>query len=189
MLCGLSLVAVSRGYTSLGRSGFSSRWLLWLGSIGAGGGGFSSCSCGLRSGGALAYLLCSKWNLPGPGIESVSPALADEFLSTVPPGKSSTHSAIISLPFSMVCEFLADTGRVLFVSKSFLPLQPSTWLKKADSKFVELMNHHQLWLLSRPKEWTRTVTPSPPGPSRLAEVSLRGNSMAQKWAGGWLGCH
>ena len=28
------------------------------------------------------------WDLPGPGIEPVSPALAGGFLSTVPPGKS-----------------------------------------------------------------------------------------------------
>ena len=28
------------------------------------------------------------WNLPGPGIKPVSPALAGGFLSTVPPGKS-----------------------------------------------------------------------------------------------------
>ena len=27
------------------------------------------------------------WDLPGPGLELVSPALADGFLSTVPPGK------------------------------------------------------------------------------------------------------
>ena len=29
------------------------------------------------------------WSLPGPGIKLMSPALADRFLSTVPPGKSS----------------------------------------------------------------------------------------------------
>ena len=28
------------------------------------------------------------WDLPGPGIEPVSPALAGEFLTTVPPGKT-----------------------------------------------------------------------------------------------------
>ena len=28
------------------------------------------------------------WNLPGPGIEPVSPALAGDFLTTGPPGKS-----------------------------------------------------------------------------------------------------
>ena len=28
------------------------------------------------------------WNLPGPGIEPVSPALAGGFLTTAPPGKS-----------------------------------------------------------------------------------------------------
>ena len=31
------------------------------------------------------------WDLPGPGIEPVSPALAGRFLATVPPGKSGTH--------------------------------------------------------------------------------------------------
>ena len=35
-----------------------------------------------------AYLLCSIWSLPSPGIEPVSPALAGWFLPTVPPGKS-----------------------------------------------------------------------------------------------------
>ena len=30
------------------------------------------------------------WDLPGPGIEPVSPALAGRFLTTVPPGKSWT---------------------------------------------------------------------------------------------------
>ena len=29
------------------------------------------------------------WDLPGPGLEPVSPALADGFLTTAPPGKSS----------------------------------------------------------------------------------------------------
>ena len=43
--------------------------------------GFSTC-------GAQANLLCGIWNLPKPGIEPVSPALAGGFLSTVPPGKS-----------------------------------------------------------------------------------------------------
>ena len=27
------------------------------------------------------------WDLPGPGLESVSPAMAGGFLTTVPPGK------------------------------------------------------------------------------------------------------
>ena len=30
------------------------------------------------------------WDLPGPGLEPVSPALAGGFLTTVPPGKSPT---------------------------------------------------------------------------------------------------
>ena len=33
-------------------------------------------------------LLHSMWDLSGPGIEIMSPAMAGRFLSTVPPGKS-----------------------------------------------------------------------------------------------------
>ena len=39
-------------------------------------------SCGTR-----AWLLHSMWDLPRPGLESVSPALAGGFLTTAPPGK------------------------------------------------------------------------------------------------------
>ena len=52
-------------------------------------------SCGLRalerrlsSCGTRVQLLCGMWDLPGPGIKPVSPALAGGFLTTVPPGKS-----------------------------------------------------------------------------------------------------
>ena len=58
--------------------------------------GFSSCgsralerrlsSCGTR-----AELLCGMWDLPGLGIEPVSPALAGGFLTTAPLGKSFTE--------------------------------------------------------------------------------------------------
>ena len=34
--------------------------------------------------------LVALWNLPSLGIKAVSPALAGNFLSTVPPGKSRT---------------------------------------------------------------------------------------------------
>ena len=73
--------------------GSSSQRLLWLRSTGSGCAAFGSCglhalerrlsSCGTR-----ASLLRGMWNLPGPGIEHMSPALADRFLSTAPPGKS-----------------------------------------------------------------------------------------------------
>ena len=42
----------------------------------------------LRSCGARAWLLRGMWDLPGSGIEPVSPALAGGFLTTMPPGKS-----------------------------------------------------------------------------------------------------
>ena len=41
---------------------------------------FSNC-------GSRAQLLRGMWDLPGPGLEPVTPALAGGFLTTAPPGK------------------------------------------------------------------------------------------------------
>ena len=37
--------------------------------------------------GSRAQLLCSMWDLPRPGLEPMSPALAGRFSTTAPPGK------------------------------------------------------------------------------------------------------
>ena len=58
-----SAVVVARGLQHLWRTGFS--------------------SCGTR-----AQLLRGMWDLPGPGLEPVSPELAGRFLTTASPGKS-----------------------------------------------------------------------------------------------------
>ena len=55
--------------------------------------GLSSCGsraleCRLSSCGMWTWLVCSMWDLPGPGLVPVSPALAGAFLTTAPPGKS-----------------------------------------------------------------------------------------------------
>ena len=88
----LSLVAASEGYSSLRCAGFSLQWLLLLWSMGSRRAGFSSCGSRalerrLSSCGAQAQLLCGMWDLPGPGLEPVSLALAGGFLTTAPPGK------------------------------------------------------------------------------------------------------
>ena len=58
--------------------------------------GLSSCGSWalkyrLNSCGAWAYLLCGMWDLPGSGIEPMSPALAAGFLSTEPQGKPQSN--------------------------------------------------------------------------------------------------
>ena len=60
---------VERGYSSLWCTGSSLLWLLMLRSTGSRRAGFSSCA-------AQVWLLCSMWDLPGPGLEPVSPALS-----------------------------------------------------------------------------------------------------------------
>ena len=103
--------------SSLLRTGFLQLWrvgsTLRYGAQASHCGGFSCCraralgarasvvvahrlsSCGSRtlehrlsSCGARAELLRGMWDLPGPGIEPVSPALAGGFSTTAPPGKS-----------------------------------------------------------------------------------------------------
>ena len=92
-LHGLSLVAVSGGYSSLRCVSFSLRWLLLLWSTGSRHMGFSSCGLQalerkLSNFGTQALLLRGMWDLPRPGLKPVSPALAGGFLTTAPPGKS-----------------------------------------------------------------------------------------------------
>ena len=44
-------------------------------------------TCRLSSCGSRAQLLRGMWDLPRPGLEPVSPALASRFSTTAPPGK------------------------------------------------------------------------------------------------------
>ena len=44
-------------------------------------------TCRLSSCGSRAQLLCGMWDLPRPGLEPVSPALAGRLSTTAPPGK------------------------------------------------------------------------------------------------------
>ena len=102
---GLSLVAVSGGYSSLRCVGFSLRWLLLLQSTGSRCMGFSSCGSQalehrLSSCGARAWLLHGMWDLPRPGLEPCPPALAGRFLTTLPSGKSSLQNLKTLIEYS-----------------------------------------------------------------------------------------
>ena len=95
-----SLIVAREGYSSLQCSGFSLQWFCSLWSTGSVAYGPCSCDSGLSSYGSRAlehklcncgtwaYLLHSMWDLPASGIEPVSLALQDGFLTTGPPGKS-----------------------------------------------------------------------------------------------------
>ena len=87
------LVVANGGYSLLWCADLSLQWLLLLWSMGSRHVGFSSCGSWapehrLSSCGTWAQLLCGMWDLPRPGLEPMSPALAGGFLTTVPPGKS-----------------------------------------------------------------------------------------------------
>ena len=62
----------------------------------------------LSSCGSRAQLLCGMWDLPRPGLEPVSPALAGRFSTTAPPGKPCRYFLIPSL--AVCCSLLQTPG-------------------------------------------------------------------------------
>ena len=85
----LCLVAESRSYSCAQCVGSSQRGLLLLRSVGARQEALEVAAHGLSSWGSWARALRGMWDLLGPGVESMFSALADGFLTTGSPGKSS----------------------------------------------------------------------------------------------------
>ena len=79
-LRGLSLVVAGGGHSSSRCTGLSLSRPLLLRSTGSRHAGSVNC-------GSWAQLLRGMWDLPRPGLEPVSPALAGRFSTTAPPGK------------------------------------------------------------------------------------------------------
>ena len=86
----------------------------------------------LSSCGSRAQLLRGMWDLPRPGLEPVSPALAGRFSTTAPPGKPRNNSLYFCLeqtpaPKSFIQE--AETwNQSSLVGHSFLWLLPCSLL-------------------------------------------------------------
>ena len=88
----LPLLAVSRALLLLG-VGFSPQWLTLLQSTGSKSMASVAVAVGPEQGlwwWHIGQVLPGTWSLPGPGMESVPPALAGGFLSSALPGKSTT---------------------------------------------------------------------------------------------------
>ena len=88
---GLSLVAASGGHSSSRCAGLSpSRPLVAQHRLQTR--RLSNC-------GSQAELLCGMWDLPRPGLEPASPALAGRLSTTAPPGKPLSIDLLINLIF------------------------------------------------------------------------------------------
>ena len=84
----------------------------------------------LSSCGSRAQLLCGMWDLPRPGLEPVSPALAGRFSTTAPPGKPPRY--ILLATFKDIIQYLLLTiismlyirspELIYFVTGSLYPL-------------------------------------------------------------------
>ena len=63
--------------------------------------GSQTLECRLSSRGARAQLLHGMWDLPGPGLKPMSPALAGRFLTSVPPGRPITSISLLRFSSSI----------------------------------------------------------------------------------------
>ena len=68
----------------------------------------------LSSCGSRAYLLRGMWDLPRPGLEPVSPALAGRFSTTAPPGKPELFVFLILN--CMSCLYILEINPLLVAS-------------------------------------------------------------------------
>ena len=67
---------------------------------------------------------CGTWNLPGQGVEPMSPALEGGFLSTAPPGKSFDFFFFLDLhsllglvhPSSRISHFHVFSFKLIFIA-------------------------------------------------------------------------
>ena len=79
----------------------------------------------LSSCGSWAQLLRGTWDLPRPGLEPVSPALAGRLSTTAPPGKPCMYLFKLEcLFFSDICPGVELLGHMLFI---FSSVEQSLW--------------------------------------------------------------
>ena len=94
-------------------------------------------------------MLHGMWDLPGPGIEPVSPALAGGFLTTAPPGKSLRDYLTVPLLFLFESNFIIVRGLrekttcILVVLKSY-----DRKLKYKASVFEEISHQYAICLIT-----------------------------------------
>ena len=81
----------------------------------------------LSSCGARAQLLRGMWDLPRPGLEPVSPALAGRFSTTAPPGKPSSYFK------GLVCKMKTGAYNQKGMSGDTTILQKNTRMVKAQN--------------------------------------------------------
>ena len=70
-------------------------------------------TCRLSSSGSRAQLLHGMWDLPRPGLEPVSPALAGRFSTTAPPGKPQ-HNVCNAHPCCSIYHFFPVNRQIIF---------------------------------------------------------------------------
>ena len=111
---GLSLVVASRGHSSSRCAGLSLSQPLVA--------EHRLQTRRLSSCGSWAQLLRGMWDLPRPGLEPVSPALAGGFSTTAPPGKPLLPFFLLSCCLSLLLQILEKvTLNTYLINKAGLP--------------------------------------------------------------------
>ena len=118
-------------------------------------------------------MLRGMWDLPGPGLEPVSPALAGGFLTTAPPGKSPQayfKQKVLCQVQDGASQVPKNTTRVLLV------ILDEGWSCGRVRKNSCLIFHSSIWsLLTVPTATAhlrlRVISISPPNPGEFSTLT------------------
>ena len=138
MLCvGFLYLQLAEGYSFLRCAGFSLQWLLLFQSTG------SRCPDTVVVAHWPHYYMACRILLD-PGIESMCPALAGRFSSTVPPGKSPNHLfliiSLVTIPENIIYYTLIAGERhgnpLQYYCLEKNPMDGGSWLQSVGSQRV-----------------------------------------------------
>ena len=116
---------------------------LWSQALGLQASVVAACILSSCSGGPL--LPCSMWDLPGPGIKSVSPALAGRFLTTGPLGKSPESTLLMIHVFYLLWRGLGKGLLGEWMPKIHYMVEQQKKKNKKKTKFRATVWHLDLW--------------------------------------------
>ena len=98
------------------------------------------------------------WDLPGPGIEPMSPALAGVFLTTVPPGKSPCFKYDHELLDLSIFDGFSFTVVLIFIATQIIPPLASGGLLRLTLKcFAITLKSLIAFLLSSMRRYLRLI--------------------------------
>ena len=107
----------------------------------------------LSSCGSRAQLLCGMWDLPRPGLEPVSPALAGRFSTTAPPGKPQRYRSFNQFHLGNIIWMLRRAWKIMVLLLLLTYLQQYLWKSTMQMLNIRTLSKVLQIILLQCSEW------------------------------------